>query len=97
MKFVSLAAIAALSTLPFYSIAEETPSGAGTITYVKGIAQKKGTTGEEWERAKENTNLASGDKVKTLEKTRAEIRLAAGKVIRLDENTSLLCPVIVQI
>lgn len=73
----------------FSSIAEETTSGAGTITYVKGIAQKKGTAGEEWERARENTNLASGDKVKTLEKTRAEIRLEAGKVIRLDENTTV--------
>ena len=74
-------------TLPAF--AEETPSGAGTITYVKGTAQKKGTKGEDWERAKENTALTSGDKVKTLEKTRAEIRLEAGKVIRLDENTTV--------
>lgn len=78
-------------TLPAF--AEEAPAGAGagtgTITYVKGTAQKKGTKGEDWERAKENTALTSGDKVKTLEKTRAEIRLEVGKVIRLDENTTV--------
>src|SRR3989304_7119448 len=80
-------AICLALSLPAF--AEETPSGAGTITYVKGTAQKKGTKGEDWERAKENTTLTSGDKVKTLEKTRAEIRLEAGKVIRLDENTTV--------
>ncbi|MDO8446543.1 MAG: FecR family protein [Deltaproteobacteria bacterium] len=69
--------------------ADDIPSNAGVVTYVKGVAQKKGTAGEEWERAKENTNLASGDKIKTLEKTRAEIRLEAGTVIRLDENTTV--------
>ena len=74
-------------TLPAF--AEETPTDAGTITYVKGTAQKKGIKGEDWQGAKENTQLTSGDKVKTLEKTRAEIRLEAGKVIRLDENTTV--------
>lgn len=71
------------------SFAEENPSNAGIITYVKGVAQKKGSRVEDWERAKENTRLATGDKVKTLEKARAEIRLEAGKVIRLDENTTV--------
>ncbi|MBF8250723.1 MAG: putative periplasmic protein, partial [Deltaproteobacteria bacterium] len=89
MKILYSVAIAMLIALPYYSFADEAPSGAGTITYVKGTAQKKGTKGEDWERAKENTTLTSGDKVKTLEKTRAEIRLEAGKVIRLDENTTV--------
>lgn len=71
------------------SFAEENPSNAGIITYVKGVAQKKGARVEDWERARENTRLATGDKVKTLEKARAEIRLEAGKVIRLDENTTV--------
>jgi|SRR3990172_2330910 len=83
---VTIALFLALS-LP--SFADDAPSNAGVITYVKGVAQKKGTAGEEWERAKENTQLITGDKVKTLEKTRAEIRLEAGKVIRLDENTTV--------
>lgn len=89
MKIQNLIAIAMFVTFPLPSFAEDTPSNAGIITYVKGVAQKKGTKTEEWERARENTNLASGDKVKTLEKTRAEIRLEAGKVIRLDENTTV--------
>lgn len=89
MKTVNLIAITMFFTFPLSSFADETPSNAGIVTYVKGIAQKKGTAGEEWERARENTNLVSGDKVKTLEKTRAEIRLEAGKVIRLDENTTV--------
>lgn len=85
---VSLCLAICLSvSLPVF--AEEIPTGAGTITYVKGTAQKKGIKGEDWQGAKENTQLASGDKVKTLEKTRAEIRLEAGKVIRLDENTTV--------
>ena len=42
---MGLVAITILSALPFYSFAEETPSGAGTITYVKGTAQKKGDKG----------------------------------------------------
>lgn len=69
--------------------AADLPSDAGVITYVKGTAQKKAPAEEDWEKAKENTRLASGDKVKTMEKTRAEIRLEAGKVIRLDENTTI--------
>lgn len=76
-------------TISLPAFAEETTTNAGTITYVKGTAQKKGVKGEDWQGAKENTQLASGDKVKTLEKTRAEIRLEAGKVIRLDENTTV--------
>lgn len=89
MKVQNLIAIAMLFMFPLPSSAEDTASNAGIITYVKGVAQKKGTKAEDWERARENTNLASGDKVKTLEKTRAEIRLEAGKVIRLDENTTV--------
>lgn len=89
MKFITVLISAFLFLLTLPSFAEEIPSGAGTITYVKGTAQKKGTKGEDWERARENTALISGDKVKTLEKTRAEIRLEAGKVIRLDENTTV--------
>ncbi len=89
MKILNLITIAMFVAFPLPSFAEDTASNAGVVTYVKGVAQKKGTTGEEWERARENTNLASGDKVKTLEKTRAEIRLGAGKVIRLDENTTV--------
>lgn len=89
MRMTTIITLAAflISYVPVF--AGETASGAGTITYVKGTAQKKGTTAEDWEKANENTRLSSGDKVKTLEKTRAEIRLEAGKVIRLDENTTV--------
>jgi hypothetical protein len=89
MKIVNLVAITVLFTLPLPSFAEDTPTKAGVVTYVKGMAQKKATNSRDWERARENTQLASGDKVKTLEKTRAEIKLEAGKVIRLDENTTV--------
>ncbi|MBI4746672.1 MAG: FecR domain-containing protein [Deltaproteobacteria bacterium] len=89
MNITILITVAAFLTLYTPAFAEEALSGAGTITYVKGTAQKKGTKGDDWQGAKENTTLASGDKVKTLEKTRAEIRLEAGKVIRLDENTTV--------
>ena len=87
MRFIIILTAFLISYIPAF--AEETPSGAGTITYVKGTAQKKGIKGEEWQGALVNTPLTSGDKVKTLEKTRAEIRLEAGKVIRLDENTTV--------
>lgn len=89
MKIIYSAIIALIFTLPPYALAEEPRAATGTITYVKGVAQKKGTNGADWEKAKENTPLIQGDKVKTLEKTRAEIKLEAGKVIRLDENTTV--------
>lgn len=89
MKIANFVAFTISLILPISSFAGDPPPGAGTITYVKGVAQKKGATGEDWEKAKENTPLISGDKVKTLEKTRAEIRLEAGKIIRLDENTTV--------
>lgn len=89
MNITILITVAAILTCYMPSFAADSPAGTGTVTYVKGTAQKKGAKGEEWERAKENTQLISGDKVKTLEKTRAEIKLEAGKVIRLDENTTV--------
>ncbi len=89
MNIAILLTIALFLTSYMPAFAADTPASAGTVTYVKGTAQKKAAKGEDWERAKENTQLTSGDKIKTLEKTRAEIRLEAGKVIRLDENTTV--------
>lgn len=69
---------------------EATPAQeGGVVTYVQGSVKKKPAESEEWQRAQENTEVFSGEKVRTFEESRAEMELQELDVIRLAPNTTI--------
>jgi len=61
----------------------------GTVTFVDGQARKQKIGQEDWQNAIQNTPVDNGDRVKTLVKTRAEIKLAELDIIRLAPKTTV--------
>jgi len=58
----------------------------GLVTYVRGETQKKTST-TDWVPVPEKSTVDSGDTMQTRRKSRAEVSIESGKVVRLDENT----------
>ena len=67
---------------------EETTEG-GVVTYVQGSVKKKPAESEEWQRAQEQTEVYTGEKVRTFEESRAEMELRELDVLRLAPNTTI--------
>jgi len=61
----------------------------GVVTYADGQVKRKPVEVENWENAPVNTNILSGDKVRTYQKSRAELDLAQLDIIRLAPRTSI--------
>ncbi len=61
----------------------------GVVTYVKGSVKKKPPDSPEWLRAQEQTEVYSGEKVRTFDESRAEMELRELDVIRLAPNTTI--------
>jgi hypothetical protein len=61
----------------------------GLVTFVDGQARKQKIGDEYWSTAKENTEVTSGERVKTLIRTRAEIKMAELDIIRLAPKTTV--------
>ncbi|MFO7889407.1 MAG: FecR family protein [bacterium] len=59
----------------------------GIVTYTDGTVKKRNIEVDVWKDAPINTDVLSGDKVRTYEKSRAEIDLASLDVIRLAPKT----------
>ena len=59
----------------------------GIVTYTDGTVKKRSEEVELWKDAPINTDVLSGDKVRTYERSRAEIDLAALDIIRLAPKT----------
>ena len=64
-------------------------SKKGTVTYVEGNARKKPVKGESWIEAIVNSSVIEGEKLKTLRRSRAELELTEGNIIRLAERTTI--------
>ena len=64
-------------------------SDRGTLSYLEGKAQKTPSKENEWQFLKTNDSVKSGEKVKTLEKSRAELKLDMGKTIRMAPLTEV--------
>lgn len=60
---------------------------SGIITYIDGNAQKKKKVDPEWLTAHVQSKVVMGEKIKTLEKSRAELEIDWDTIIRLSENT----------
>ncbi len=58
----------------------------GVVTYVRGETQKKNPS-TDWVPVPEQSTIESGDTMQTKRKSRAEVSVESGKVVRLDENT----------
>jgi translation initiation factor 2 beta subunit (eIF-2beta)/eIF-5 len=64
-------------------------SKQGVVTYVDGSVKKR--TGEvtEWTPAPKNTRVVNGDKVRTYQKSRAELQLEELEIIRMAPQTTI--------
>ncbi|MCB0289361.1 MAG: FecR domain-containing protein [Calditrichaeota bacterium] len=65
------------------------PARKGQFTLVEGNVRKKQIVDEDWIRAQEQGNVLSGDRVRTLLESRAEMKLAELDVIRLAPRTTI--------
>ncbi len=61
----------------------------GIVTYADGQVKRRPLSTEKWENAPVNTNVLAGDKVRTYQKSRAELNLADLDVIRLAPETTI--------
>jgi len=66
----------------------QTPAtGVGRVSLVQGaVSTQRGDTGD-WNAATVNTPIVPGDRVSTGDRSRAEVQLDYGNIIRLDGNT----------
>lgn len=67
-------------------VADETEK-KGVVTYTAGQVKRKTVDAEMWSDAPVNTNVLTGDKVRTYRQSRAELNLAELDVIRLAPRT----------
>jgi len=61
----------------------------GIVTYIDGQVRRKAIHLEEWTSAPVNTEILSGDKVRTFSESRAELDLAQLDIIRLAPRTEV--------
>lgn len=59
----------------------------GLVTYVEGRVKKKNINSQDWENAPENTEIFSGDKVRTYKRSRAELELVRLDIVRMAPET----------
>ena len=68
-------------------LTDEVQEKKGIVTYVDGQVKKKAIEEENWENASVNTDVLSGDMVRTYRKSRAELNLSLLDIIRLAPRT----------
>jgi hypothetical protein len=73
----------------FFVGSEKKEQTDGIMTYLEGNAQKTELKSHNWKFVKENDAVSGGEKVKTLDKSRAELELDIGKVIRMAPLTEV--------
>lgn len=61
----------------------------GVVTYVDGRVKKKKPKLENWITAHKNTEVVRGEKVRTYQRSRAEIKLAGMDIVRLAPETTI--------
>ena len=59
----------------------------GVVTYADGQVKRKTNDTENWEKAPVNTDVYSGDQVRTYRQSRAELDLAKLDIVRLAPRT----------
>jgi hypothetical protein len=91
--YIFLCGICALASLGLFwrdlnlSLARLSEQPAGTITYKYRAAQRRFVDRVLWDRLKQESPVYGGDYIRTAELSQATIRLNAGDIIALEENT----------
>ncbi len=77
------------SAHPFLAVAQNCTEPIGSMVSVQGTveAQKAGDT--QWRPVQLNDTLCTGDTIRVLDKSRAEIALANQSILRINENTTI--------
>ncbi len=81
----ALGAIAMLAGTP----PPEEQSTKGRVSYVDGMAKRRGLQSEDWETAYQNTAVVDGDKVRTFRQSRAELELTELDLVRMAPQTTI--------
>lgn len=82
---------AALGVIGILASAPRTDQGStkGRVSYVDGMAKRRGPQSEDWETAYQNTAVVDGDKVRTFRQSRAELELTELDLIRMAPQTTI--------
>ncbi len=86
--WIALPIFLALFLVPYLLLSQKKDE-KGLVTYVAGRVKKKNPAKENWVTAHKNTPVTKGEKVRTYQKSRAEIELAGLDVIRLAPETTI--------
>lgn len=86
---VSLLAVLLVIKSVALSQTSERQGKKGLFTFVEGDAKKQKIGDLDWEKAQINTEVVSGERVRTMLRTRAEIELAKLELIRLAPKTTV--------
>ena len=84
---IALTGIILLFSIAFSYQPKEDESKKGLVTFTEGRVKKKVTTEDEWKNAAKDTTILSGDRVRTYQKSRAELELLKLDVIRMAPET----------
>lgn len=87
--FLLITVCMALAAKPWAAKRKLDDAQKGLFTLVEGDVKKKQTQDLDWIRAQLKTNVYTGDKVRTLLKSRAEMQLAEIDLIRLAPKTTI--------
>jgi hypothetical protein len=74
-------------TMPF--VFSEQSSKKGVVTYVEGSAKKQKLDDVEWKNVQKDSLVVGGERVRTLTKSRAELKLAELDQIRMAPKTTI--------
>jgi len=88
-KIVIFFIIAVLFAGAAFILAEGSVEKKGRVTYAEGRVKRKPIDQNLWHNAPVNTEVLSGDKVRTFRESRAELNLAELDVIRLAPKTTV--------
>ena len=84
---IALVVICLIAFFAFTSEPKPTIEKKGLVTYTDGRVKKKQITEEEWQNAAKDTTVLGGDRVRTFQRSRAELELLQLDVIRMAPET----------
>ena len=87
---IGLILLLVISLFLSFAFAKEKTDNKGLITYTKGRVKKKEFKDFDWKKAESNSSILNGDKIRTYQKSRAELELMDLDVIRIAPETIIL-------
>jgi len=78
-----------VSLQPFFAVAQTCEEPIGKMVSVQGTVESQRAGGTQWQPVKLNDTLCSGDTIRVLDNSRAELALVNQSVLRINENTTI--------